>query len=551
MANKGVPAVSSPLPPDMRAFVNAVREYVESNPSGGASSLQTALVNAGVITTAPAAPSTPGSLVYKGGSVLVQAGPGTIDYTTPPVITGLQASGAQTTILLSWNDPKYANLAYYEIYRSGTPSIGDAVHIGTSAGIIYVDSVNVGASYYYWVRAWSKAGVAGPWDSTQGTEGAASGAIAAPLSVTDAQIASCAVGKLTAGAIATGEYIESSNYVSGSTGYKINYDGTAEFSGVTVRGTVYATSGSLAGSLLVGGSVTSSAIAAGTITASNIAANTITGSNIAAGTVTADKINGTSLSVINGSFSGTIATGSIDVQALSGSTTTYTTPGTYTLTVPANNTVMTVTLVGGGGGGGGGGGNDLASPTYYGAGGGGGGSGYVATATYTGLTPGATYTLTVGNGGAGGAGGALQTPGGSGGAGNAGTATSISGLITANPGNGGGGGQGGGDTGTNSSAGGTGGTGGVNGATAASVSVTHHTPTPGGAGGAETYRGSGNGGNGGNAVQYAAGNAGTNGANGFAQIQFSDPNGVVLGSQWTTLINDMNSLAVGGKTTWP
>jgi len=42
-----------------------------------------------------------------------------------------------------------------------------------------------------------------------------------------------------------GDFIQSNNYVSGSTGWSINKNGGAEFSNVTVRGTVFASSGSL------------------------------------------------------------------------------------------------------------------------------------------------------------------------------------------------------------------------------------------------------------------------------------------------------------------
>ena len=56
--------------------------------------------------------------------------------------------------------------------------------------------------------------------------------------------------------IGVDEYINSSNYVSGSTGWRISGTGTAEFSNVVVRGTVYATDGWFKG-MLYGGAATS------------------------------------------------------------------------------------------------------------------------------------------------------------------------------------------------------------------------------------------------------------------------------------------------------
>ncbi len=63
----------------------------------------------------------------------------------------------------------------------------------------------------------------------------------------NAKIADLSVSKLTAGSIAVGEYIQSTSYVAGSQGWRINGNGSAEFSGVVVRGTVYASAGQIGG----------------------------------------------------------------------------------------------------------------------------------------------------------------------------------------------------------------------------------------------------------------------------------------------------------------
>jgi len=67
------------------------------------------------------------------------------------------------------------------------------------------------------------------------------------LAVDDAKIASLSVEKLTAGFLQIGSWIASSNYASGTQGWAINSNGTAEFSGVIVRGTVYASAGEIGG----------------------------------------------------------------------------------------------------------------------------------------------------------------------------------------------------------------------------------------------------------------------------------------------------------------
>jgi len=72
-------------------------------------------------------------------------------------------------------------------------------------------------------------------------------AMIANLAVDDAKIASLSASKIIAGSIEVGEYVESTGFVAGTSGWRINGDGTAEFSGVIVRGTIYATAGQIGG----------------------------------------------------------------------------------------------------------------------------------------------------------------------------------------------------------------------------------------------------------------------------------------------------------------
>lgn len=71
----------------------------------------------------------------------------------------------------------------------------------------------------------------------------------ADLAVDNAKIANMSVSKLTAGSLAVGQYVRSTSYTPGSAGFSINADGTAEFNSVTVRGAVYASSGSFTGAI--------------------------------------------------------------------------------------------------------------------------------------------------------------------------------------------------------------------------------------------------------------------------------------------------------------
>lgn len=61
------------------------------------------------------------------------------------------------------------------------------------------------------------------------------------------QATAISASQLTAGNGVIGGRLKSSNYVAGSSGWQLRPDGVAEFSGVIVRGTVYATSGTVGG----------------------------------------------------------------------------------------------------------------------------------------------------------------------------------------------------------------------------------------------------------------------------------------------------------------
>jgi len=316
--------------------------------------------------------------------------------------------------------------------------------------------------------------------------------------------------------------------------------------GVTLSAQYVAATSLITSTQITDGSISTPKLSANAVTADKILAHTITAAQIAANSVTATEINGTNLAVVDGTFSGVLQAatgifggellaGVVDITKLIGTTTNYLTPGTYTLTVPADKTSMRVTLVGGGGGGGGG-----ALWTSGQASGGGGGGGQITTAIFNNLTPGATYTLTVGAGGAGG-----SLGGNPGGSGVSGVATAVTGLVSSAGGTGGGGG-----------ANGTGGAGGVSGGGAGAGGYDSNGGSGGasygvgGAGGtvsSNATSGATGGGGGGGYTSYSQGDSRHNGAaggGGAATIEFYNPNGVVIRGEYTTLLNALTSQGI-------
>jgi len=104
--------------------------------------------------------------VENGISPPDDGGPG--DLTTPPAPTNLEASGAFTGILLTWDKASYGNHAYTEIWRSQANALGGATLISTTNAFVYADEVGYGATYYYWVRFVSIADVVSPYNATEG-----------------------------------------------------------------------------------------------------------------------------------------------------------------------------------------------------------------------------------------------------------------------------------------------------------------------------------------------------------------------------------------------
>lgn len=347
-----------PSIPDVRAdkfyeILNAIKEWIEVRQGARGNGLDRVvtfrdLLNSGI--------ATPGAISGLGGveipPIPLEVGGGDSS-PVPPTPTNLQAAGAVKYIILTWDFARgYTRLAYFEVWRSQTDALGDAVLIAQVYEPLYADEVGGNAKFYYWVRAVSDAGhsnfnaVAGTYAETaldveevldainstledsklldqltiktdgdgrvtgygpattpsDDNEHASSFVILADrflvtgpaedgvipsspffvqntpatvngvyvpkgvyiadayimngvitnakignLAVDDAKIANVSVSKLTAGKLGIGAYIESTNYQSGATGFHINANGNAEFSNATVRGTIYATAGTIGG----------------------------------------------------------------------------------------------------------------------------------------------------------------------------------------------------------------------------------------------------------------------------------------------------------------
>ena len=168
-----LPTVTSPLPRDLQQFVQRVREALDN---GGPDAVVTArqLIAAGVVGS-----STSGGITPIGGTI-----------ETPRAPSGLTASGALASIIVSWNGPQYKGHAYTEIWAHTSDVIGDAVLVGMTAGNSFAHTLGAAATRYYWVRNVNQNGVVSAFNATNGTQGETGEDAAYLLSVLSGEITS-------------------------------------------------------------------------------------------------------------------------------------------------------------------------------------------------------------------------------------------------------------------------------------------------------------------------------------------------------------------------
>jgi hypothetical protein len=231
----------------------------------------------------------------------------------PPPPSGLSAYAGVATVVLQWDEPTFNYFGHTEVWRSIANDLTTSVYVGETISFLYADNAGAGGiSYFYWIRHVSQAGNKGQYNAVSGvaattgqaqTGDIANGAVDTlkianaaivealianlavttakiqNLAVTDAKILSLAVSKLVAGAIAINQYIQSSNYVTNVSGFKINWDGFSEFQNIKARGDIQASS------IVASVSILAPAISGGTFTGGTFTGNTFDGGLFVAGTI--------------------------------------------------------------------------------------------------------------------------------------------------------------------------------------------------------------------------------------------------------------------------
>lgn len=198
---------------------------------------------------------TAGIITYSAGGVILPAPTSdvpvvvvpTLDASPPTDVTGLAVAAGVAHFMVTIDAPTYTagggngRTVIYSANYSGSgplPVFADAVEIGAIPvrGTILVVTREPGVEARFWAKAETL------YPTLQATPtGGLNGVAATADLIEDQHVVSLTAAKLTAGSIGVSEYIQSTGFVSGSAGWRIDGNGNAEFSGVVVRGTLYAT----------------------------------------------------------------------------------------------------------------------------------------------------------------------------------------------------------------------------------------------------------------------------------------------------------------------
>lgn len=255
------------------------------------------LLDAGVVTLNPgySLGSGAGSIpITPGGGAASAIKP---DLTPPPMVTGFAVTGGLANIFFETDPPKFAmGHGYFvtNIYGAQQlpgqppPTFDKAVQVYSFTGEVGSWATTPNSLWFLWAKWESRDGVEStqPAGGTNGTQamtgqdvdmlvaamtgpgepfkvvpvqttlpdgsvvpagtytadayihnGFIKNAQMANLSVDNAKVANMAVSKLRSGSLTVGNYIESSSYVSGSQGWRLDSNGNAEFQSIYIRGT--------------------------------------------------------------------------------------------------------------------------------------------------------------------------------------------------------------------------------------------------------------------------------------------------------------------------
>ena len=158
-----IPPIPSNVDPQLKTYLNAVDEALKvrlgtvGDPKDRAITVRE-LIDSGLAENFLEEPfnldagTPPNTFVPIGGLV---------DLAVPPDVTSFSGTGAFQKIILSWDLTQFGNFAFAEVWRHTSNDIGSAIRVDTTRAQVWVDTVDFGANFYYWVRHISTSNIVG------------------------------------------------------------------------------------------------------------------------------------------------------------------------------------------------------------------------------------------------------------------------------------------------------------------------------------------------------------------------------------------------------
>ena len=143
LTQPSLPALPQPRAsdPSTQRLYDAIKEYLETVRGTRGNPMDRAVFIGDLVAT--------GLLSYSNGTISPGPGiPGDIgdidgsdDMTTPPALTNIVASAGFTSVLLTWNDPQFGRLKWYEIWRR---EVDDGITVADNENFYYDKRITAG-----------------------------------------------------------------------------------------------------------------------------------------------------------------------------------------------------------------------------------------------------------------------------------------------------------------------------------------------------------------------------------------------------------------------
>jgi len=209
------------------------------------------------------------------------------DTTAPSAPTGGAATGGIQTITAEWTNPNDIDFKHVEVFVNTSDSIPASPTAVVDGEEYVVTGLSGAVTRYFWLKAVDFSGN----KSAATASFNATSVVATTTDIGAGAVTTTEIGDDAVTVTKLANVLQSTNYVSGTTGWEITTAGNVEFSDGTFRGTLVVGGTTLSSSNTLNSNQSASDITTGTLDASSITVTNLSADSITAGTLNANRIN--------------------------------------------------------------------------------------------------------------------------------------------------------------------------------------------------------------------------------------------------------------------